>query len=67
MQRGALLFDPIAAAAASIEISLDLLLDGSRAARLVDQARRDESLPSFRDVLDALVSEALPAPGTLRL
>ncbi len=51
----ALLFDPLEAAAASIEITLDLLLDPARAARLVDQGLRDPAQPSFDDVLEALL------------
>jgi hypothetical protein len=60
---GALFLDPLVAAAASMELTLELLLDPGRATRLVDQARRDPSLPSFQTVLDALAREALATPG----
>ena len=51
------LFDPIAAAATSVELTLRVLLDPTRAARLNQQAVLDVdgSLPTFGEVLDALL------------
>lgn len=51
-------FDPLAAATSAAEIPVGLILEPHRAARLVDQHRRDRSLPGFTEVLDALVAMA---------
>jgi len=51
------LFDPVAAAATSVELTLRVLLDPTRAARLNQQGMFDDTLPTFDDVLDASVSQ----------
>jgi hypothetical protein len=57
-------FDPLSAAAAAADLAVSGLLRRERAARVVDLHRRDPSLPSFEEVLDALVDRAFaPAPG----
>ena len=47
-------FDPIAPAAAAAELTLDVLLNAQRAARLVEQAAFDPRLPGLQEVLDRL-------------
>ena len=49
------LFDPIAAAATSAELTFRMLLNPTRAARLNQQAMFDSSLPAFGELLDALL------------
>jgi hypothetical protein len=49
-------FDPLAAAATAADLAVSGLLQRERAARLVDFHRRDAALPSFEEVLDALVA-----------
>ena len=56
LRPGALLFDLSALAAASIEISLDLLFNSARATRLVDQARRDPNQLSWQQLVDRVVT-----------
>lgn len=51
-------FDPLSAASSAADLTVDLLLEPHRAMRLVDQHRRDASLPGFTEVVDALVDEA---------
>lgn len=51
-------FDPLAAAAAGADLAVSALLVPQRAARLLDQGRRDPSLPGLTEVLDALTGEA---------
>ena len=53
-----LLPDPAGIAAANVRLTLDLLLDPTRAARLEDQSARDPRQPGFDDVLGALVDQA---------
>jgi len=60
---GGFLLDPIAAAGTAAELSLSLLLEPARAARLVDQARRDPELPSLDELLRNLVELAWPVPS----
>jgi hypothetical protein len=55
-------FDPLAAAATAADLAVSGLLQRERAARLVDFHRRDASLPSFEEVLDALVARTF-GPG----
>ncbi|HVR11202.1 MAG TPA: zinc-dependent metalloprotease [Thermoanaerobaculia bacterium] len=60
-------FDPLAAAAAAADMVAAGLAQRERAARLVDFHRRDPALPSFEEVLDALIGAAFagtPAGGT---
>ena len=49
------LFDPVAAAAIASELTLRVLLDPSRAARLNRQLGIDPNSPGFATVLDALI------------
>ena len=49
------LFDPIAAAATSAELTFRMLLNPTRAARLNQQAMFDGTLPAFGSVLDSLL------------
>jgi hypothetical protein len=51
-------FDPLAAASTAADMSVRLLLNPERAARLVDHHRRDASLPALEDVLAALGAKA---------
>jgi hypothetical protein len=48
-------FDPLAAAAASAGLTVGLLLEPHRAARLVEQERRDSAQPGLAEVLDGLL------------
>lgn len=50
-----LTFDPLEAAATAADVTMSFLLNADRAVRLVDQHRRDESLPGLEMVLDRLV------------
>ncbi len=54
-------FDGLGAAATAADLVVQGLLQHERAARLVDQNRRDHSLPGFDEVLDALLSASFPA------
>jgi hypothetical protein len=54
-------FDPLAAAAAAADMVVEGLTQRERAARLVDFHRRDPSLPSFEEVLRALIDETFGA------
>jgi hypothetical protein len=56
-------FDPLAAAAAAADLAVSGLTQRERAARLVDFHRRDPSLPSFEEVLGALVDAAFGGPA----
>ncbi len=62
-------FDPLAAAATAADMTLGLLLERQRAARLVDQQRRDPRLPGLEEVLAAVVEKAFggPPPAAARL
>jgi hypothetical protein len=55
-------FDPIAAASAAADNSLSYLLDGERAARLIEYQARDERQPGLMAVLDSLVARTWKAP-----
>jgi hypothetical protein len=54
-------FDPLAAAATAARLAVDALLHPQRAARLVDQHRRDPELPGLDEVLDRLVTATFAA------
>ena len=56
------LFDPLEAAAAASDLTLSLLLDPARATRLVDQHRRDDTLPTLGEVLESLTSNVWGDP-----
>jgi hypothetical protein len=55
-------FDPIAAASAAADNTLSYLLDGERAARLIEYQARDERQPGLFAVLDSLVARTWKAP-----
>jgi hypothetical protein len=55
-------FDPLAAAAAAADMTVAGLVQPERAARLVDFHRRDPSLPSFEEVLGALIEASFGIP-----
>ena len=55
-------FDPIAAASAAADNSLSYLLDGERAARLIEYQARDERQPGLLAVLDSLLARTWKAP-----
>jgi|CXWL01.1.fsa_nt_gi hypothetical protein len=59
--RTAPVFDPLAAAGAAAGLVVDGLLQPERAARMVDLHRRDPILPSFDDLLHALLGRTFPA------
>jgi hypothetical protein len=54
--------DPLAAAAAGAAIVVEPLLDGARAARLVEQHARDAAQPAFGEVVDRLLDASFRAP-----
>jgi hypothetical protein len=55
-------FDPIAAAEAAADNTLSYLLDGERAARLIEYQMRDERQPGLLAVLDSVVAKTWKAP-----
>ena len=59
-----LTFDPIAAAEAAADLTLAVLLDPSRASRLVEYHARDPQLPSLDSVEEALSKAAAARPGS---
>lgn len=64
-EEGALLLDPVGPARASVELSLEQLLNPERCRRLVDQARRDPEQVSLEELIAALVDQAWgEAPGS---
>ena len=61
-------FDALSAAGAGADMTVAAMLQPQRAARLVDQHRRDGSLPDLAEVLDALFDSTFasdPAKGRL--
>jgi hypothetical protein len=58
-----LAFDAVAPAAGAADMSLSLLLNGERAARLVQQKALDPSLPGLEDMLER-IRRAVFQPGT---
>ncbi|HEX2253488.1 MAG TPA: zinc-dependent metalloprotease [Thermoanaerobaculia bacterium] len=57
-------FDALGAAATAAGMTVSALLQPPRAARLVDQHRRDPALPGLEEVLDALVTTTFGAEAT---
>ncbi|HVS98676.1 MAG TPA: zinc-dependent metalloprotease [Puia sp.] len=55
-------FDPMAAAEAAADNTLSYLLDGERAARLIEFHARDERQPGLLAVLDSMVERTWKAP-----
>lgn len=54
--RTGLTFDPLAAAEAAANITVELLFNPARAARLVEYHARDESYPAFNDVVERILT-----------
>jgi Met-zincin/Domain of unknown function (DUF5117) len=54
-----LTFDPLAAAAAAAEMTVRLILQPQRDARLIEYNSRDSSCPSLSEVIDKLVSATI--------
>jgi hypothetical protein len=61
------IFDPLGAAATAADFAIGDLLAPERAARLVDQHRRDPALPGLEEVLDAILAKSFGGGGTPRL
>ena len=57
------MFDLASAADAAVSLTIDALLHPSRAARLVEQQRRNPAALGFADVLNAIDSSAFSAAG----
>lgn len=57
-----LTFDPLAAAEAAANLTLDLMLHPARAARMVEYHSRDASNPSFEFMMEQLLSKTIKAP-----
>ena len=55
-------FDPIAAAESAVSTTLSYLLDGERAARLIEYKARDSRQPGFMAVVDKLLEKTWKAP-----
>jgi hypothetical protein len=51
-------FDPLAAARVALDVTLAAMLEPNRAARLVEQQRRDSSLPGLEEVFRAIRKHA---------
>ena len=56
-------FDALGAAAAAADLAVAPLVEPRRAARLVDQHRRDGSLPGLEEVLNTVVERAFASPA----
>ena len=61
--RTGLTFDPVAAAESAAAMVLDLLLNGERAARLVEHHARDPRQPALEEVFDRLWTATWKAPA----
>jgi hypothetical protein len=60
-------FDPVAAAQAAADLTVSLLLNPQRAARLEQYHARGRNNPDLREVIDALVNAAFKNPPTTGL
>ncbi len=60
--RTGLTFDPVGAAESAADITIDLLLNPERAARLVQYHAEDASAPSLEEVIDKLIAATWKAP-----
>lgn len=56
-------FDPLAAAEVAAGLALDVMFNKIRLARLIEQNRRDPSLPGAGEVLGALVAKVFADPS----
>ncbi len=64
--RVGLTFDPVGAAEMAADLTFAMVLDGERAARLVDHHARDEAQPALGAVIDRVLAKtwrADPSPG----
>ncbi len=61
------IFDPLGAAATAADFALGALLAPERAARLVDQHRRDPALPGLEEVIDTILASSFSGGAGLRL
>jgi hypothetical protein len=61
------IFDPLGAAATAADFALGDLLAPERAARLVDQHRRDPALPGLEEVLDKILAASFSGGVSPRL
>lgn len=61
------IFDPLGAAATAADFVIGDLLAPERAARLVDQHRRDKELPGLEEVIDQILSRSSAGGATPRL
>lgn len=57
------IFDPLAAAEVAASLPLDVLLNDQRLARLIEQNRRDPSLPGAGETLEALIAKVFADPA----
>ena len=56
-------FDPVAAAQASAEASLSLLLNSARLTRLQQQHARDKAIPSVEHLIEQLIQQTIKKPA----
>lgn len=61
------IFDPLGAAATAADFAIGDLLAPERAARLVDQHRRDPGLPGLEEVIDKIVAASFSGGASPRL
>ncbi len=57
--RTGITFDPVAAAEAAINYTLNLMLNPERAARMMDFHARNENMPGFSEVVDQLIAATI--------
>ncbi|MEE8169674.1 MAG: zinc-dependent metalloprotease, partial [Phycisphaerae bacterium] len=55
-------FDPLGAASAAVDVTISLVLNPARCARLIDHHRRDATMPPLDEVVTALTQRAFAAP-----
>ena len=65
--RTGLTFDPVGAAESAADMTLNLLLNAERAARLVQYHAEDATLPSLSEVIDKIVAATWKAPDAAGL
>lgn len=61
------IFDPLGAAATAADFAIADLLAPERAARLIDQHRRDPALPGLEEVIEKIVARSFSGGATPRL
>jgi hypothetical protein len=57
------IFDPVGAAEISADLTISGLLQSDRAARMIDQSNADKTIPTFREVVDALMKATWRSPA----